>query len=215
MRYNSNVEGKGVWARALLQSQSIAVGHAKSIVQPLMTSRSSVLVAFAIALAVFALTHFAPIPGGLKALAAASGGQPLLDLQPVFSSDEVYRRLDAFGEAGRAAYRWFTLTTDVVFPLTLAAFLYLFAKSASQQFATTLRTFLPVVPIVWFALDMTENFSIFALLSHYPERFDFLAATLGYVTAAKRVALAAAAGVPILLLVILAVRRLLHPRPPG
>lgn len=172
--------------------------------------RSSVLIAFAVALAVFALTHFAPIPGGLKALTAASGGEPLLDLQPAFTSDEVYRRLDAFGEAGRAAYRWFTVTTDVVFPLTLAAFLYLLAKSASQQFASAkrLHALLPAIPVVWFALDMTENLSIFALLSHYPERIDALAGHLGYITTAKRAALLAGIAVPLLLLAMAGVRYL-------
>jgi hypothetical protein len=160
------------------------------------------LAALALALVVFAVTHFTPIPGGLTELRTAIGGQSILDLQPSFSSDEVYARLGAFGETGRMLYQRFTVSTDVIFPLTMAAFLYLFAQFAATALgaSATPHTVIVCLPIVWFGLDMTENAMVFAMLSAYPERLDAVGASLGYVTTAKRVALLVAVAAPVLML---------------
>lgn len=166
-----------------------------------MTSRLIVLATLAFALTVFAVTHFAPIPGGLVDLRAATGGRPILDLQPSFSADDVYARLDAFGEAGRELYQRFLVTTDVVFPLSLLGFLVAFARYASGGMTAAWRVALLAVPIAWFALDMGENASVYWLLSLYPERDDAIAGVVGFVTSAKRAALFAAIGAPILVMV--------------
>lgn len=156
-----------------------------------MTSGTTVLTAFGAAVVVFILTHIAPIPGTLRDLMAVNGGHPILDQLPAFSTQAVYDRLDAFGADGRALYQRFLLTTDIVFPLGLLVFLFLFARFSAERFGgwRGLPTLLPLVPVMWFALDMMENLSIVALLADYPEQNDFIASHLGLITLAKRYAL--------------------------
>ena len=84
-----------------------------------MTSRASVLTALAVAAAIFVVTHLLPVPGSVHLLAQATGGQPILDLSPSFTAGEVYDRLGAVGNEGRAMYKRTLLTSDIVFPLSL------------------------------------------------------------------------------------------------
>lgn len=167
-----------------------------------MTSGRTVLIAFGLAAVVFILTHIAPIPGTLSDLMIVNGGHPILDQVPSFSTQAVYDRLEAFGADGRALYQQFLLTTDIVFPLGLLVFLFLFARLSAQRFGgwRVLRTFLPLVPVMWFALDMMENLSIVALLADYPEQNDFIASHLGLITLAKRYALGVSILAPVALL---------------
>ena len=168
-----------------------------------MTSGRTVVIAFGVALIIFFLTHFTPIPGTLNDLMSVNGGHAILDQQPVFSTQAVYDRLDAFGTDGRALYQRFLLTTDIVFPLGLLAFLFLFARFSAEGFVGwhVLRTLLPLVPVIWFALDMMENLSIVALLADYPAQNDLIASNLGLITLAKRYALVASILTPAALLI--------------
>jgi hypothetical protein len=178
-----------------------------------MPRPSLLLAAFVLAVLVFGVTHFMPIPGGLVELRAAIEGKPILDLSPSFTSDEVYARLEAFGETGRALYQRFTVSTDVVFPLTVATFLFLLARFAGGLIgAGSALRIASALPLLWFAIDMTENASIFAMLSAYPERLDTIGANVGYVTVAKRAALFAAVAIPAAMLAVAGWRRFVAPR---
>lgn len=163
-----------------------------------MISGRSVLIALVIALVIFVLTHFAPIPGSLADLSSVNGGHAILDQQPAFTTQSVYERLNAFGDEGRRLYQRFLLTTDIVFPLGLLAFLFLLARFTAARLVATpvLEVLLPIIPLVWFALDMVENLSIVALLSDYPEQNELIAANIGLVTVAKRYALVASILLP-------------------
>jgi hypothetical protein len=86
-----------------------------------MISRRTVLIALAIAVTAFVVTHFLPIPGSVHEVLRATGGQLILDLKPSYSAEEVYERLMAFGDNGRAMYRRMMLSTDVIFPLSVLA----------------------------------------------------------------------------------------------
>ena len=175
-----------------------------------MTSLRSVIIAFVILMVVFTTTHLLPIPGSLSGVMATADGQAILDQQPAFSTEEIYRRLDAFGPAGRDLYKWFLVTTDVIFPLSLLAFLSLLARYTSQQCAPppTLRGLLVVFPVAFFVLDMIENLSIFLMLSDYPERHQFTGRLLGYVTVVKRLSMYMAILLPLVLLLLAGIRRL-------
>lgn len=136
-------------------------------------------------------------------------GQPILDMKPSFASEEVYDRLTAFGETGRAAYRHTVVTTDVIFPLCVLLFLFFLARYTADRLNLTRggRWVLLAVPIMYFVADMAENAAIFTMLSTYPDRQDLIGATIGYLTLFKRVAQGAAVFVPILLLVALRFRK--------
>lgn len=167
----------------------------------MMTSRRSVLLAFGAALAAFAATHLLPTPASVHELMATVGGQPILDLKPSFSAQEVYRRLDAFGEAGRTIYRRMVWTTDVLFPAAVFMFLFLLARRTAQQLAPAplLRALLVGLPVAYFAADMAENALIFIMLSDFPGRHDVIGNTVGHVTVVKRIAQAGALILPIVL----------------
>lgn len=99
----------------------------KNFCTPLRT----VLLAFLIAVAVGVVQHLIPFPGGLIELTTASGGLNILDQQPAFTSDEVHHRLEAFGPVARSLYQRFTVTTDIVFPLTVLVFSFCSRSSLS------------------------------------------------------------------------------------
>lgn len=157
------------------------------------TPRRAVLLAFLVALAVGVVQHLIPFPGGLVELTTASGGLSILDQQPAFTSDEVHHRLEAFGPVARSLYQRFTVTTDVVFPLSVLVFFLLLVGFTVERLAlpSSLRAVLIALPLLWFSMDMVENLSIFALLSEFPAQNDILAGNLGYATLAKRITLLA------------------------
>lgn len=174
------------------------------------TSVRSVLIGLAFAAAILIITHFLPIPGGLRELTGSNGGLPILDQKPSFSADEVYQRLGAFGEAGRQLYRRYVVTTDVVFPLSFLAFFFLLARFSSQKLApgSSWRVVLLSVPFAWFSLDMIENLSIFAILSDFPQRNVLLSSYLGFVSVAKRYTMFGSLLLPLFVLILVTARRL-------
>lgn len=158
---------------------------------PKVTLRSllAVLVAF---VALFVLTHAASVHGGAKAVESALGGQPLFDQRASFSAHDVYLRMSGFGEQGRAAYRRMTYTSDVAFPVVLFAFLLQLARFVAERAPQTkLRPLAFTLPGLWLLLDFAENAAIFRLLGAYPTRMDSLAGSLGFLTTAKFILLAA------------------------
>jgi len=138
-------------------------------------------------LAIFVITHFFPFLGGAKALQEAIGSQVIFDQHISSTSGEVYARIEAFGEDGREAYRRFTYTADIIFPVSLLAFLLALALFVSERTVIhpAIRRALITGPILWFLFDMTENAMIYYLLSRYPVQSEFLAANLGAVTIMK------------------------------
>jgi hypothetical protein len=152
------------------------------------TSRRSVLIAFAVALTVFAGTHLLPMPGTVHELMAVTGGQPILDLKPSFSAPELYARLGAFGEGGRALYSRMLVTSDLVFPLAIFAFLFLLGRYAAGQLSPSrpARGLLTALPFVYLLSDMAENATIVLILADFPER-TAIAAWVAYLTTSKRI----------------------------
>lgn len=135
----------------------------------------------------FAATHLMPLPGGANALHTSLGHQALFDQSPASSADEVYSRLQSYGEAGRQAYARFTYTGDVAFPAVLLAFLLVMARFVFERAMPTrkLRILLLLVPVLWVVSDALENATIYRLILEYPTHNDFLAEALGAVTRTK------------------------------
>ena len=53
----------------------------------------------------------------------ASGGVGPIDLQFFYTPDKVYSMVSAYGESGRASYRLFELTGDIIYPIIYTLFL--------------------------------------------------------------------------------------------
>lgn len=161
--------------------------------------------AFGVFAVVFVITHMVPFAGGAKSLHAMLGHQSLLDQRASATAEEVYLRLENFGEAGRAAYQHFTYSGDVIFPLSLLVLLTLLAFFVRERTSLkqSLRLVLIAVPAIWFLTDMAENSVIFYLLAQYPEQNLSVAGTLGIITNLKFGLLLGAVGLPAVFYVLL------------
>ena len=160
-----------------------------------------VLLLLGLALGTFSLTHLTELPIGAGAVRSAIGGAPLFDQSPSFSASEVFERIERFGEVGRTAYRLETYSGDVLFPLTLLAFLLTLARfSAGRLLHRKWTGRLNALPLAWFSADMVENFTIYSLLTGHPSPSAILAQLLGPITAIKLILLAASILGPLLVL---------------
>lgn len=165
------------------------------------TKVSLLAATFAVFITFFIITHMIPFSGGAKSLHAVLGHQSLFDQRASSSADEVYDRLESFGEVGRSAYKKFAFSGDVVFPLSLLVFLIALAFFVKERtsLSRVSHQVLISLPIFWFLSDMIENSVIYYLISQYPERNIFLAHQLGSVTNLKFTLLLASIGVPSML----------------
>jgi hypothetical protein len=169
-----------------------------------MTRFKFLLAAFVFALSVFFVTHLLKFPGSVAYLMEVSNGEKMLDMQPSFSTEETYRRLETFGEFGRRIYVRTIVTVDIIFPLSAFAFLFLWAKYAAEQvdIRNSLRKVLWSLAIAYVTLDFLENISIIIMLSKFPERFEFLGTYIGYLTQGKRISMIGALVLPAVFLLV-------------
>jgi hypothetical protein len=173
-----------------------------------MTSRTVFIAAGVWALVVVLGIHLLQFPGSVPDFVRATDGGVLLDAQPAFTPDGIYRRLDEYGEAGRRNYSFRNVTTDLVLPLSLLPFLLLLSRRSVASYALRplLRRILLALPIAYVVFDLVENATVLALLVKYPLRMDALAATLPFTTLVKRAASLLAIVIPLAMLAFRAVR---------
>ena len=57
---------------------------------------------------------------------ASSGGVGPIDLQFFYTPEKAYSMVSAYGEVGRASYRLFELTGDIIYPIVYTLFFSLF-----------------------------------------------------------------------------------------
>ena len=113
------------------------------------------------------------------------GGARLLDMQPAESGGEAMAVLMAFGSEGRDLYARF-LAFDTLFLAANAMSLTLFAAFALSRLTRHYGwRVLALMPSALGALDLLENFGLFALLNSFPNDSLVAATWLGSVTRAK------------------------------
>jgi hypothetical protein len=127
------------------------------------------------------------------------------------SGEDVYARIAAFGAQGRELYRTFTLTTDIVFPLTWMPFLLLYARYAYSRFTAgpPVRLLMLAFPVVYLVADVVENAFVWVMLTDFPTRHSFLARAIFYPTVAKWLALVLAALGPTVMMIAWGARNFL------
>jgi hypothetical protein len=142
---------------------------------------------FVIFLGVFVATHMFAFFAGSKALGVALNGAPIFDKLPSFSSAEVLARLHGMGDAGREMYQQFTYTADLLFPLSLLAFLFCLCRFVGERTSLKkpIRAMLMALPFIWFSSDMLENIIVFTLIEQFPAENALLGGILGFVTVTK------------------------------
>ncbi len=164
------------------------------------TTGKILLFAFLIFICTFIITHLFPIPYGSKMVENVLGGLQIFDKKPSFSSTEVYNRLAAYPIEGLNIYKRFTYTIDIIFPLSFFYFLITLAHFVIQRISLSkhLAKAIIIIPFIWLALDFIENAMVFALLSEFPVRNNFLGSILGFLTTTKFVFLFSCILVPVL-----------------
>jgi len=110
------------------------------------------------------------LPNQQAKLEAASGGIGPIDPQIFYTPEKVYSMVAAYGEAGRANYRTFELTGDIIYPIIYTLF---FALLVTWLFQRGLASDSPVqklniVPLGSWPFDLLENLGIVTMLSIYP-----------------------------------------------
>jgi len=111
------------------------------------------------------------IMSGVQArLEAASGGVGPIDLQFFYTPEKAYSMVAAYGAAGRAMYRTFELTGDILYPIVYTLFFSLVLTWLLQRgFAANSQIQrLNVVPFGAWLFDLLENVGIVTMLSIYP-----------------------------------------------
>lgn len=110
------------------------------------------------------------LPNMQATLEAASGGIGPIDLQFFYTPEQVYAMVAAYGEAGRATYRLFELTGDILYPIVYTLFFSLLLTWLLQRGlpATNKLQRLNVVPFGAWVFDLLENICIVTMLSLYP-----------------------------------------------
>lgn len=117
------------------------------------------------------------LPGQEARIRSASGGTGPIDLQLFYTPDEVYSMVASYGEEGRAAYRTFELTGDILYPVIYTLF---FALAITWLFqrgfpSTSGMHKYNVVPFGAWLFDLFENLGIVAMLSVHPSTPALLA----------------------------------------
>ncbi|MFZ5821211.1 MAG: hypothetical protein ACOYYJ_15050 [Chloroflexota bacterium] len=110
------------------------------------------------------------LPAGEKLMKNDSGGASALDLHFFYTPGKAYATLAAYGEYGRAFYRNFELTIDILYPIVYMLFLSLFISWLFQRGfeAGSKMQRWNVTPFGAWAFDLLENLGIVTMLLVYP-----------------------------------------------
>jgi hypothetical protein len=117
------------------------------------------------------------LPAQQAKMEAGSGGTGPIDLQLFYTPEKVYSMVESYGEAGRASYRAFELTGDIIYPIVYTLFFSLFITWLFQRGfpPNSKMQALNVVPLGGWLFDLLENLGIITMLSVFPSTPDALA----------------------------------------
>ena len=117
------------------------------------------------------------LPAQQAKIEAGSGGVGPIDLQFFYTPEKVYSMVASYGDAGRASYRLFELTGDILYPIVYTLFFSLAITWLFQRgFASNSSVHkYNVVPFGAWLFDLLENLGIVTMLSVYPSMPALLA----------------------------------------
>lgn len=137
---------------------------------------------------------------------SGESGSP--DTSLYYTASDLYRKAEAYGPAGRAAYIRARFTFDLIFPLVYTAFLVTaiswLVKRANLAWKSWGR--LNLLPLAGMVFDFLENISAATVMSRYPQTTTVLDHLAGVFTLLKWIFIATS----FIALVVLAVITLVH-----
>ena len=125
----------------------------------------------------FFLFNLVVMPSGQKWLGGSTDEVGSIDLTLAATPATLFSKVADYGEQGRAVYRIFALTADVVYPIIYSIFLglaitFLFRRIFPLESGLQKLNLLPFAALVF---DVLENLGIVALLSTFPQQITWLA----------------------------------------
>ena len=97
-----------------------------------------------------------------------------LDLKFAYSAQDAAEQIQAFTDSGRAGYRLFLLTIDVIYPIAYTL-MFMWAIALLQLRTRREKSMLPVAPaLAAFVFDIMENVTISLMLTLHPDQPDAL-----------------------------------------
>ena len=97
-----------------------------------------------------------------------------LDLKFAYSAQDAAEQIQAFTDSGRAGYRLFLLTIDVIYPIAYTL-MFMWAIALLQLRTRREKSMLPVAPaLAAFVFDIMENVTISLMLTLHPDQPDVL-----------------------------------------
>ena len=143
----------------------------------------SILVALTTVIAI----HAGDFPGSVQRFRQQSGGE-LFDTKIAGSSKEVWQRIEAFGDEGRAEYLFRNVTTDIALPLSvLPMLIFCTHRWRSRLRSRKLQIFFALAPVVYLVFDLAENLVVYLLIAQYPDFNEASAGILPWLTITKRI----------------------------
>ena len=123
-------------------------------------------------LALMLLFGMVIVPSIGSKLEAFSGGSGPIDLLFSYTPEKAYSMIASYGDEGRALYRTFAMTGDVIYPVVYSILFSLLITWLFQRgFASNSKMqMLNVVPLGAWLFDWLENINIVTMLSLYPSK---------------------------------------------
>lgn len=125
------------------------------------------------------------VTGRMKALI---GNARLLDVViPTYSPSFAHEMVTAYGAEGRALYRIFALSADLIYPLIYGFAFALLLAYLWPRLATGVRwlRFLPLIPLTAMLFDIGENLSVVTMITQYPVQSYGMARLAGFCSLMK------------------------------
>lgn len=147
------------------------------------------------------LIHFVDFPGSVPNFRRISHGGQLLDTFPAYTIDELYNRIEEYGEEGRATYLFRLWSIDILLPLSVFPFLLLLGRFGlgSAFFHRSIRFLVFCFPVIYVIFDLCENALLYFTIANFPQRIE-LASAITVITLIKKAGYIAAVISPMLLL---------------
>lgn len=119
-------------------------------------------------------------------LKGRTGGQPVLDITPWRSPEDVDAALEAYGASGRQWYRRYLLA-DALFPVLYSPLLAVSVAFGAQQLRLPSRYVEAaiIIPFIGGAFDWCENALLWVQTSRVPDQGERLSRVAGVMTVLK------------------------------
>jgi len=175
------------------------------------SSGRNVLIFFSLSTSIYLVMLTITIPQ----IMAITGGLKILDMMPTgYTPKYVNELMSTLGENGRHLYRYHQIPLDMAYPLLFAisntlTIAYLLKKA--KIFETKLF-YLCFIPILAGIMDYSENIGIITILKSYPNNIDLQSHVTNVFSILKSMSTIIYFVVLLVLLYVLAVRRLFKTR---